>query len=273
MANHEDNPLTHLGFQRFAPSKGLAAYIQCYWFIRSDQHTINSSEYLHPDGGISITFNYSDKLKFDHGLDVGDIIFDGANTTTRALHLNGHIDTVGIRFLPAGARAFLAMPLNEFKGELLSITDTPLTGYDALYQKLADESDYTKKVTLLEAWLSQVISPQQTELTLVNAALQILEQYQGVIAISTLAAELDVNQRRLERLFNDQVGLTAKEYARNIRIKQARFYLKQQPKLSLTDVAYDLGFFDQAHFSKQFKQVVGISPKRYATKSQTEPKS
>ena len=267
MANHEDNPLTHLGFQRFAPSKGLAAYIQCYWFIRSAQHSINSSEYLHPDGGISITFNYGDSLKFDDGLNVGDITFDGANTTTRSLHLNCHVDTVGIRFLPAGARAFLAMPLNEFKGQLLSITDTPLTGYDELYQKLADESEYIKKVALLEAWLSQVINPQQTELTLVNAALQILEQYQGAIAISTLAAKLAVNQRRLERLFNDQVGLTAKEYGRNIRIKQARFYLKQHSNVSLADVAYNLGFFDQAHFSKQFKYVVGISPKAYAAKS------
>ncbi|MBL4637737.1 MAG: AraC family transcriptional regulator [Proteobacteria bacterium] len=168
-----------------------------------------------------------------------------------------------------GSRAFLSMPLNEFKGELLSLTDTPLNGYDDLYHKLADVMSYSDKVLLIEDWLSQVIAPEQSALDIVNASLNLLNQHQGAVAISAIAETLDINPRRLERLFNDQVGLTAKEYARNIRIKQARVYLKQQPNLSLANVAYDLGFFDQSHFSKQFKQVVGISPKAYASKSQT----
>lgn len=270
MPDNKNNPLPHLGFKRFAPSTKLAPYIQCYWFIKSGlQQKINTSEYLHPDGGMSITFNYRDNLKFDDGHDVGNTIFDGANTVSRALHLNGHVDAVGIRFLPAGARAFLSMPLNEFKGELLSLSDTPLNAYDDLYHKLADVMSYSDKITLIEDWLSQVIAPEQSALDIVNASLDLLNQHQGAVAISAIAETLDINPRRLERLFNDQVGLTAKEYARNIRIKQARFYLKQQPNLSLANVAYDLGFFDQAHFSKQFKQVVGISPKAYAGKSQT----
>jgi len=268
MSNTQDTALSHLGFQRFAPSAKLAPYIQSYWFIQSEQQSINTSEYLHPDGGMSITFNYSDSLKFDDGADVGGTLFDGAHISSRAMHLKGKFDVVGIRFLPAGARAFLAMPLNELKSELLPSSDIPLLGHEELYQKLADASSYREKTSLIETWLFNIINPEQAATKAVNASLTILNKHHGAIAISSMAKQLDVNQRRLERLFNDQVGLTAKEYARNIRIKQARTYLKQHPHLSLADIAYELGFFDQAHFSKQFKQVVGISPKAYATKSQ-----
>lgn len=115
MSDTQDNLLPHLGFQLFAPSAKLAPYVQSYWFIQSGQQGINTSEYLHPDGGMSIMFNYSDSLKFDDGIDVGNTLFDGAHTSSRAMHLNGQFNVIGIRFLPAGARAFLAMPLNELK--------------------------------------------------------------------------------------------------------------------------------------------------------------
>lgn len=147
-------------------------------------------------------------------------------------------------------------------------SDIPLSGHEELYQKLVETSSYVEKTLLIETWLYNIIKPEPSALHVVNAALDIVNHHHGVVSIASVANRLDLNQRRLERLFNDQVGLTAKEYARNKRIKQARFYLKQHPELSLAEVAYDLGFYDQAHFSKQFKQVVGISPKVYATKSQ-----
>jgi AraC-like DNA-binding protein len=268
MSDTQDNPLSHLGFKLFAPSAKLAPYIQSYWFIQSEQQSINTSEYLHPDGGMSLTFNYCDSLKFDDGVDVGDTLFDGAHTSTRAMHLKGKFDVVGIRFLPAGARAFLSMPLNELKSELLPSSDIPLSGHEELYQKLADASSYKEKTSLIEAWLYNIIKPEPSGTNVVNAAIDFINSCHGDVSIAAVANRLDLNQRRLERLFNNQVGLTAKEFSRNKRIKQARFYLKQHPELSLAEVAYDLGFYDQAHFSNQFKKVVGISPKVYSTKSQ-----
>jgi len=269
MPNNKHNNLQHLGFQLFAPSVQLSPYIQSYWFIKSSpQQQLSANEYLHPDGGMSITFNYIDSLKFD-GDNAGDILFDGAHTSTRTMQLNGSFDAIGIRFLPAGARAFLAMPLKEIKSELLPSADIPLVGHEQLYQQLGEASSFTNKVALIENWLLNIIKPEQGANAATSAAMNVFNYHHGDISVSAVAKQLELNQRRLERLFNDQVGLTAKEFARNKRIKQARFYLKQHPERSLAEVAYDLGFYDQAHFTKQFKQVVGISPKVYATKSQS----
>jgi AraC-like DNA-binding protein len=269
MTEFQRPPLSHLGFKRYAPSVKLAPFVQCYWFIQSvPSHHTQTSEFLHPDGGMSITFNFSDNLTIDDGKHDGVGLIDGANTTTRVMHINGQFNAVGIRFLPAGARAFIGMPLNEVKSQLISFNEIPELGLQQLYQQLGDAKSHTDKINLIEKWLSKTIHQEQRPSDVVNASLHFLNHLHGNVNITAMANHFDINKRKLERLFNDQVGLTAKEYAQTRRIQQARLYLKQHPELSLTDIAYELGFYDQAHFTKLFKHVIGISPKIYQHKSQ-----
>lgn len=266
MTEINTSPLPHLGFRRFAPSVELAAYIQCYWFIQLKPcQTINSNEYLHPDGGISIIFNFSDRLGFTGQNQIADCLFDGANTTTRALQLNGHIDAMGIRFHPAGAAAFLNLPLAEVKNQLLSLDELKLD-HVPLYQQLAASYNDQARIALIEQWLLEQLQPENIISKATSAALTLIKQKPSH-NIKQVSQQLGITTRQLERLFNKQVGLSAKEFARNHRVKQARYYLKQHARQPLADIAYQLGFYDQAHFSHQFKQVVGISPAVYRQKS------
>ncbi len=100
MPNNKDNSLSHLGFQRFEPSVKLSAIVECYWFINSD-YSINSNEYLHPDGGMGIILNYGDTLQFDDSLNNDSCILDGTNILSRKLSLKGTLNAIGIRFKPA----------------------------------------------------------------------------------------------------------------------------------------------------------------------------
>lgn len=266
--NKNSPPLPHLGFQLIKPSAKLACYIQSYWFMQTEHlDAVDTNEYLHPDGGMSIIFNYSDKLQFDDGSPVGDSIFDGVNTTTKSLTLKGKFNTVGIRFHPAGASAFLSTPLNEYKNELISLSDTAFKNQSELYHQLPEIPTIAEKVAFIEKWLYRTLLPENKHATLMQASLRLINQHHGSLQIASLAARLDTNPRRIERLFSSQVGITAKEMARNIRVKHARHYMKHNPQLALADIAYDLGFYDQAHFNHQFKQVIGISPKNYFAKS------
>ncbi len=274
MSDHKNIPLPHLGFQLIKPSTDLARYIQSYWFMQTEHlDAVDTNEYLHPDGGMSIIFNYSDKLQFDDGSSVGDCIFDGVNTSTKSLTLKGKFNTVGIRFLPAGASAFLYVPLNEFKNELISLADTPLKNQSELYHQLPEIPTIEGKVAFIEKWLCRALLPENKLSQLMHASLHLINQFNGSLQISTLTEQLNINPRQLERLFKTQVGITAKEMTRNIRVKYARDFIKQHPERTLVNIAHDLGFYDQAHFNHQFKQVIGISPKVYAAKSQAVSKT
>ncbi|NOQ14067.1 MAG: helix-turn-helix domain-containing protein [Methyloprofundus sp.] len=267
MSNNRDNPLIHLGFKRFEPSKKLSGFVECYWFINTDIHSpIDTKEYLHPEGGMGIILNYAEPLQFDGIAQTAPCILDGTNTLTRELGLTGVLDAVGIRFKPAGAHLLFSLPLHELKNETLALADTPLKNYPDLYSRLSHAKTLLSKVSTIEDWLCKSLQPEANTSNIVNKSLQLIKNQNGLVTIDSVAKKLDYNQRRIERLFNSQVGMTAKEYSRNLRIKTARSYIKSNKYSSFAEMAYDLGYYDQAHFINQFKNVMGITPREYFRK-------
>ena len=69
--------------------------------------------------------------------------------------------------------------------------------------------------------------------------------------------------RSLERLFRRYVGLSPKWVLRCYRLQQAANRLTSGEAFDLAELAQELGYFDQAHFSKDFKQVTGHPPGHY----------
>ena len=81
--------------------------------------------------------------------------------------------------------------------------------------------------------------------------------------IDEIATRLGVSQRQLERVFRSRVGLPPKTLARLARLHRARLAVKLARDRQLVDIALDTGYFDQAHFTRDFRQVVGMTPARY----------
>jgi AraC-like DNA-binding protein len=86
--------------------------------------------------------------------------------------------------------------------------------------------------------------------------------HQHISSVSTLSDELRVSPTSLRNLFRDTVGMAPKDLIRTHRINKI---LKQSDvsEQNLTDIAYEAGYFDQAHFIHDFKQILGITPKHY----------
>lgn len=263
-----NHPLKHLGFKRFEPSQKLADYIECYWFISSDQpNPISSKEYLHPDGGMGIILNYADVLQFDGLTQTAPCILNGTNTFSRELSLNGVLDAVGIRFKPAGANLLFSLPLNELKNETLSLANTGINNYNRLYHKVYHAKDLPSKVIIIEDWLCNSLQPVINTSNIAKESLLLITKQNGELSIDSVAKILGYNQRTIERIFNTQVGMTPKEYSQNLRIERARHFIENNNSKSLIEIAYDLNYYDQAHFIKQFKKNMRITPSNYLRKN------
>src|SRR5262249_36673949 len=70
--------------------------------------------------------------------------------------------------------------------------------------------------------------------------------------------------RQLERGFRQVLGTSPKSFARTVRFQQAERRLMFDPDAGLTDLAHECGYFDQAHFIKDFKAFTGKTPAQYA---------
>lgn len=86
--------------------------------------------------------------------------------------------------------------------------------------------------------------------------------YTENISIKSLAQHCNLSPFHLIRVFKTHIGVPPHVYLKQVRIKRAKALLAK--KLAIAAVAYETGFTDQSHFSRQFKQITGITPNQYS---------
>ncbi|WP_194439178.1 helix-turn-helix transcriptional regulator [Vibrio fluminensis] len=89
----------------------------------------------------------------------------------------------------------------------------------------------------------------------------LLDDVTGEHQLDLLAQQVGLSRYQLVRAFKQQYGLPPHAYLMNEKIKRAKHMLKRGDTIS--DVALDLGFSDQAHFQRHFKRKLSVTPKFY----------
>jgi AraC-like DNA-binding protein len=263
-----ETTLIELGFQLHTPSHLLQPYVRSYWTLQRNASLRRyHEEYMHPRGGFGVVFNFGDPLWVEGAPLLDPVFLDGANTVSRRIGLTGHLDLLGIRFAEGGAYPFLAIPLHELRDQyaLLDILDR--AELVRLHTRLQMDA-LAARLRLLDGWLLDRLARGKERSPLVPASLARLREAHGSLSIPELARQLAVGQRQLERVYQSQVGLSPKRYARLLRIEAARLRLKRLGDDSIARVAMELDYYDQAHFVRDFKAVVGLTPQGYVKRQQ-----
>ena len=102
------------------------------------------------------------------------------------------------------------------------------------------------------------------DLKKIQAAAQMLHLKKGQFRMAELADHCNLSSRQLQRQFQDVVGVSPKALARAIRFEEIRRRLMFDPDQSLTDLAYEFGYADQAHFIRDFKEFADRTPGEFA---------
>ncbi len=262
--------LAHLGFKRYAPHPKLQSLVQCYWRINVPQnHDRKFREFMHPEGGTGIIYNFADPIYLNNQLVSQEAIITGPTSKTNAFTVTGKIDTLGIRFHPGSGHDILSLPLSELLDETITPQQIAMDSLGGtLQEQLAIQESDHKRVELLDNQLLSLLNDYYQPDNRLNTALSWIKQHQGQKPITKLTHILNLSQRQLDRHFKIYLGLLPKQFSRIQQVTFARNILKTVPQqTSLTDIAYQAGFYDQAHFIHQFKQVVGITPGAYRNKA------
>jgi AraC-like DNA-binding protein len=90
----------------------------------------------------------------------------------------------------------------------------------------------------------------------------ILENYTEAVSLSQLASHVHLSRYYLLRSFRDEVGMPPHAYLESVRIQQAQLFIAQGTPLA--EVAHTVGYSSQSHFTRRFKQIIGVTPGVYA---------
>lgn len=122
----------------------------------------------------------------------------------------------------------------------------------------------TEKFKRLETWLWSQIQPATIQQqTIVNCVEKIADS-QDKLNLAKLAEQSGFSQRQFIQLCKSIMGLTPKQYHRIVRFNQILTMIHQQQAFDWAAVAHDCGYFDQAHFIRDFQGFVGVNPSQYA---------
>jgi methylphosphotriester-DNA--protein-cysteine methyltransferase len=127
-------------------------------------------------------------------------------------------------------------------------------------EQICEATTDLEKINVVEQFLISRMRTTVTD-TLVLAALTLIHKSKGNIRIKDLMKQLHISQSPLEKRFRSQVGATPKKFASIVRFKHTLH--QYSPQNSLTDLGYEGGFYDQAHFIKEFKNFTGETPESF----------
>ncbi|MDF2718697.1 MAG: AraC family transcriptional regulator [Paenibacillus sp.] len=111
---------------------------------------------------------------------------------------------------------------------------------------------------------TSIPDPRNTKETLVRKALEYIEQnYMLDLSLDVIADRLYMSRSYLAKIFKEYTGMTVFEYINDHRINRAKVLFVMEKSKSVSDVCYEVGFKNPAHFSRNFKSSVGASPEQY----------
>jgi len=248
-------------YQTIKPSPALLPYVKQYWFLRSN--CTGHIQGIIPTGYVSLFFQRASPLfSVEKNEMYSQTYICGQSTTFSNLLLTGIMDLICIDFLPYGAKLFFDIPISELKEQTVALDMLEEPEWVELGKRLTDVSDDEHCVRLIEFFLMKRFAyAKEYNLRRMFATINAVNQ--GETKINRLAEISCLSYKQFKRVFSEYVGTNPKDFLRIIRFQKALYTLQTEPNISLTQLSYECGYYDQAHCIREFKLFSGYTPTEY----------
>ena len=240
-------------FSRHAPSEELAYFIEHYWIVSWDlrgKEPYISETLPFPSVHVVIEKGKSGVL----GVVTGRF--------TRLLENEGRV--FGIKFRPGAFRPFIKEPVSSLTGHSFAIAGVFGKNGEEFERSMLAADDEAKMVAVAEAFIRSCKPVRDENIPAVNRIVGTLIAGRGITKVDDVVSLTGINKRNLQRLFNEYVGVSPKWVVMRYRVQEAADRLAGGEYVDLPRLALEMGYFDQAHFIRDFKSIVGLSPGEYA---------
>ena len=254
---------------RFAlPSAELSPYVTTYYFtqVSASPNEPVLEDYLHPEWA-NLRFmeeGWSQSAIGDAPLAVSPG-FSATGPTSKATRFRvGSGRSWGIGLMPLGWASLIEAPASDYADKVTDGNADPVfKAFQPLARKLAQSSgDFAEELELIESHMAQIVPsdcPGAAAIQRVNAELVDPE----LSTVAELAERVAMNVRSLERLSKRAFGFTPKLLLRRQRFLRSLAQFMLDPSLKWLSTL-DFQYHDQAHFVRDFKRFMGMSPSAYA---------
>jgi len=175
----------------------------------------------------------------------------------------GNLSVLRLIFMPGIINQLYNTPMNCFQNDIIDLGEHLDSKIHDLYERMLFMETLSERINACEQYLLTRCRNIRIKPTLTAATTKIINQKNEVPKVQKLASQLGLCRQQLTRQFRKELGFSAKEFLKIQRFNKALISIHNSPRVSLSHIAYDFGYFDQSHFTHEFKEMTDSTPKLY----------
>ena len=246
------------------PTGILKKYIKNYYIVEINELIdFVPRERVYPNGNVTLVFHYGSPSKFKKRNSSeyieSSLVICGQQSSYYDLSLSGRTSMILIVFKPHGVKSFFNFPMNELSNKNLCLQDLIENEATELEDKLFNSKNNNQRIIYLENFLlNRLILDKDFER--VEHAIKIIESTKGLIKTQNLAQEVCLGIKQFERIFSKHIGINPKKFTSIVRFQNVIQMKNNDTSVTMYQLAFDNGYFDQSHFIHDFKNLTGLTP-------------
>ncbi len=250
------------------PSCLLAPYVKHYWALENcmpagEVHV----QRIVPNGLMELMFYLEDLPRSLHpGKPLEEhSLLSGQQKDFYDLGVSGKLSLFSVSLHPFGARILLGLPSDECFDQHLPLRAVLGPEVDLLEDRLREAAAFEDKVLLVEQFFLGRLqrAKKEYEFSRMASSIGVINQAKGQVPIQRLAWAACLSRKQYERSFKEFIGTTPRQFLRTIRFQNALQEKKNHHELSLADLAFQCGYYDQSHLTNEFRLFSGKTPVQY----------
>ncbi len=257
----------NITFREIEPSARLKPFVDCYWLqqFSNTGGEISPVQRCPPFGTVELIVHLDDNCC--------DVLFDGKWQKLPRIFVAGmYRDSIlwrscgnsrkfGIRLNPEVLSLLFNVPAAKLYSDYTEIDNFGMPGVASFAEQLCETKTLEEAVLKTEEYLTERLLAQNVSDSRFVQAVSIMRSSKGSITVEQVSSALSVSPRHLQRVFKDELGASPKTYGRIIRFSNAYKLMQQLDETGgWAGLSYYLGYADQAHFIREFKEFSGLIP-------------
>ncbi|MEM6346647.1 MAG: helix-turn-helix domain-containing protein [Bacteroidota bacterium] len=248
----------------------LSQHIESYWELNCLATGAKEGEWILPD----CTFNvllaeepfWVKKAWEMHWTKISrGASFLGQISSSMHIKTQGSQKIFGVRFKPFAFAHVIKEPIHLLNDQLVPLGDLFTFGPEQkdLLERFIEEAEEEKRIARLNQIMLYLLQDAQIVDQRLRAQINYILDRKGAIQVKSLFSEFGISKVTLRKHFIEKVGLSPKKVSRIWRMNYF-FHLKEKiADERLTSLSLMAGFYDQAHFNREFKSLFGTTPRRF----------
>ncbi|SNZ00917.1 helix-turn-helix domain-containing protein [Flagellimonas pacifica] len=251
---------------QYAPSASLSKYIKHYLLFNVPSN--DQRKYRHFSNGhqgLVFILKNGELTLLNSRTKLPETFVLGQLSKSQEFQIKGTVSVLIVLFQPSGFYELTSIPgskyINSFEDSRLIFGNEILK----LKERLQLCSDSSIMINYLDSYFTEKAKGRQHSMTpSLENAVGIINNEKGRLSVNELCAKTGITERKIQRLFFEQIGISPKKFIGNIRLHSFLRQLRNEGDFSsLTKLSLDAGYYDQAHLIREFQKIVGIAPTEY----------